>query len=149
MVKLQKLAKLDIISDFINGGLPQEIVMRLDAIWGMTKTIAGEIVNVGQIILTKIWEFVKENQNFAIGVAIGAAIGSLVNLIPFLGQLLSPIAISIGAIIGGVVGERLDRMAKGETVTEKSGIFESAIMLAKKFFQLFSEIFNGLKTYFI
>jgi len=140
--------KLNIFTDFINKGLPQEIITRLDSLWNMTKTISGEIVNVGRIILVKIWEFVQENTNLTIGVAIGVAIGSLVSLVPFLGSFLAPIGMALGALIGGVTGERLDRIAKGEMVSEKSGMIEGSIMVAKKFFKLLADIFNALKSEF-
>lgn len=140
--------KLDIISEFINRGLPIEIVTRLESLWDMTKTIANDIINVGKIILIKIWEFIKENVNMAIGIAIGVAIGSLVALVPFFGPFLAPISMLLGGFIGAVNGEKLDRIAKGEDVSNDSGIIASSIRIAKKFFKLFADIFLALKDYF-
>jgi len=141
--------KLDIISDFINKGLPIEIVTRLESLWDMTKTIADEVVSVGKIIIIKIWEFIKENSNLTIGIAVGVAIGSLINLVPFFGSFLAPICMLIGGIIGGVNGAKLDRIAQGEDIsTNNSGIFENSIYIAKKFFELFADIFISLKDYF-
>ena len=144
--EMMAVDKIDMITDFVNRGLPQVIVNRLNDLWDFTKDIAGEVISIGKIILTKIWEFVKENTNMSIGIVIGVAIGSLVNLIPFLGPLLSPIAIIIGAIVGGTKGEKLDRLARGEVVSDNEGVIDSLIIMAKKFFHLISDIFNTLKT---
>ena len=43
-------------------GVPPEIVTRLEDLWKATKVIAGEVINVGRIIVIKILEFANENQ---------------------------------------------------------------------------------------
>jgi hypothetical protein len=147
--EVAEVEKIDIITQFTNRGLPQEIITRIDYLWDHTKTIAGEVIHIGKIIVIKIWEFVEANPHMAIGVVVGAAVGSLINLIPFIGHLLAPIAMTIGAIYGGVIGHRIDKRKHGIEVTGgKSSLFEDLISMAKVFFQFFAEILNALKEYF-
>lgn len=143
----QQLEWVDIVTLLNNRGAKLELITRLQELWYKTKIIAGEVVNVGRIILIKIWEFIKANPNLVLGVVIGAALGALANLIPFVGPLLAPIAIVIGTTIGALAGHRLDKLEGGETVS--GSMFEDLITLAKRFLQLLADIFVALKdTYF-
>jgi len=137
----------EIAVDLATRKLPLEVVTRLQSLWDTTKIIAGEVITTGRIIVLKIWEFIKENTNMAIGVVIGAAIGALVGLIPFIGPLLAPIAMAIGATVGGLTGGRMDDIAKGVNVTNT--MFEDLISAAKKFYALLAEIFNALKENYL
>ena len=144
---VHNLEWVDIVTLLNNRGAKLELVTRMQELWEKTKIIAGEVVNIGRILVLKIWEFIKANPNLFLGVAIGAAIGALVGLIPFIGQILAPIAIAIGATVGALAGHRLDKIEGGETVT--GSIFEDIITLAKRFFKLLADIFMALKdTYF-
>ena len=138
---------VDIVTMLNNRGAKLELVTRMQELWEKTKIIAGEVVNVGRIIVIKIWEFIKANPNMFLGIAIGAAIGALVGLIPFVGQILAPIAMAIGATVGALAGSRLDAMEHGENYTDS--MFGDLIRVAKKFFQLLADIFMALKdSYF-
>ena len=133
----------EIAIDLATRQLPLEIVTRLESLWDITNAVAGAVVSTGRIIVIKIWEFIKENPNMAIGVVIGAAIGALVNLIPFIGQLLAPLAMAIGATVGGLSGGRMDDIANGVNVSYTT--FEDLISVAKKFYALLADIFNEMK----
>lgn len=122
----QNLEWVDIVTMLNNRGAKLELVTRMQDLWEKTKIIAGEVVNVGRILVMKIWEFIKANPNMFLGIAIGAA---------------------IGATMGALAGHRLDKIEGGETVT--SSMFEDIITLAKHFFQFIADIFMALKdSYF-
>ncbi|MGI9213462.1 MAG: hypothetical protein ACR2HF_13400 [Methylococcaceae bacterium] len=133
----------DIVTLLNNRGAKLELVTRMQELWEKTKIIAGEVVNVGRIIVMKLWEFIRANPNLVLGVAIGAALGALVNLIPFIGPWLAPIAMAIGATMGALAGHRLDKIEGGQTVS--GSMFEDIITLAKRFFQLLGDIFVALR----
>lgn len=143
----QNLDWVDIATLLHNRGARLELVTRLQELWQKTRIIAGEVVNVGRIIVMQVWAFIKANPNLVLGVVVGAALGALVNLIPFIGPLLAPIAIAIGTTIGALAGHRLDKLEGGETVS--GSVMEDIITLAKRFFRLLADIFMALKdTYF-
>ena len=143
------LEKRDFIVRFTNEGLPQEIVLMLDELWDKTKIVGGEVINIGRILLAKIWEFVAANPNMLIGVACGAAVGALANLIPFVGPFLAPTAMAIGAVVGGIWGFQQDRANRGEVIKGGPiGIAENLVAMAKEFFKLFAGIMIALKDYF-
>jgi hypothetical protein len=147
--EVSDVSRIDLITRFTNKGLPQEALTRMDALWDKTKMIAGETIQIGKILLIKIWEFVKEHPNMSIGIVIGAAIGSLVQFVPFIGHLLLPISVALGAVAGGVIGHRLDKKEQGVAVTEGAiGVAEDLIGMAKEFFKFLIEIFNALRLYF-
>ncbi|MCA9232853.1 MAG: hypothetical protein KDA57_19545 [Planctomycetales bacterium] len=129
------------VADLLDKGLPPELVTRLQELWGFTKWLAGEIVNIGKIIIEKITGFVRANPNLAVGIAIGAAVGSLVGMVPFLGPILQPVAMVLGVVIGGATGARMD---KGQ---HPGGLFEIAIALARTFLESLAIIFVAVKRY--
>jgi len=138
-----KLNRMDTIVFLTNMDLPQEVITRIEVLWEKTKVIAGQVVEIGKIIIAEIIRFINENKNLAIGVAMGAAIGVLVNLVPVLGSLLAPLAFAVGAIVGGTLGARLDR--DGDVLSDGyMGIAQEVIIIARKFFELFVDIFNRL-----
>jgi hypothetical protein len=145
-----QMNKLDMITRFTNKDLPQEIVTRLEWLWEETKVVAGEVIQVGKIILMKIWEWVERNPNMVIGMAIGAAVGSLVSLVPFIGPFLAPIGAALGMAIGGLAGTRMDAAQRGENVGSGGiQLAQDVITMAKEFFKLLAAIFLGLKEYFV
>lgn len=144
-----QMNKLDLITRFTNKNLPQEIVTRLEWLWEETKVVAGEVVQIGKIILMKIWEWVERNPNMVIGMAIGGAIGALTSLVPFIGPFLAPIATALGIVIGGLAGTRLGKKMDGQVVGAGGmQLAEDMITMAKEFFKLLAAIFLGLKEYF-
>ncbi len=135
---------VDIVTMLNNRGAKLELVTRMQDLWEKTKIIAGEVVNIGRVILLQIWEFVKTNPNMILGAVIGAAIGALTLLIPFVGQFLAPIAIAIGSTLGALAGHRIDKVLCGEQVS--NSIFEDLITAAKRFFQFIIDIFGALRN---
>jgi hypothetical protein len=143
------LERRDYVVRLTNAGLPQEVVNMLDDWWVMTKEIAGEVINIGKILIQKIWEFVEGHPNMLIGAAVGAAIGALVGLIPFIGPLLAPAGMTIGAFIGAYWGFEGDRENRGEVIKKGPiGVAENLVAMAKDFFKLFAGIMIALKDYF-
>ncbi|WP_295404438.1 hypothetical protein [uncultured Thiocystis sp.] len=124
-------------------GASLELVTRMQDLWEKTKVVGGVLVNIGRVIVLKIWEFMRANSNMVLGTVLGAALGALVNLIPWIGPLLAPIAMTIGITLGMLHGHRLDKLAEGQQVSYS--IIEDLITAAKRFFQLFADIFLALR----
>lgn len=149
--KAENFNVADFITELINKGLPNEMVTRLQLLGSQIKYIGEQSINIGKIILMKLWDFIKENPNLAIGFAIGLGlatlVGMLINLIPWIGTWLSGIVTPIIAVItipiGTLKGHRLDKVAKGEPVSDS--ILEDLITIAKKFWTLIVDIFTALK----
>lgn len=133
----------DLTVQCLNMGMPAELVTRMEQVWATTKEIAGEIVQVGKIIVGKILEFIKANQNLSIGVAIGAAVSVVVGLIPFVGPLIAPLVAYVTVPTGAVVGTKLDG-ADRNVDSIPAAVFDTA----KSFFKLIADIFTALKSYF-
>lgn len=129
---------------FTNAGLPLEVVLRLRELWDATCRIGNKIVRIGKVILMELARFARENPNLAVGVALGAGIGALVSLVPVLGPILTPLATLLGVMVGAVAGSRLDRNAgsAGGAV----GMAQEAIVIARKFFELFASIFSAVSS---
>lgn len=133
----------EVIIPLLNRGIPPEILTRLLQLWEHTKTVAGEIVAVGKIIVRAIVDFLIANPKLTIGLAIGGALASLIAAIPFLGPVLQPFATWISIAYGGGVGASMENGDySGSPIT-------AAIMVAEKFFQLLISIFNGVQSYWI
>lgn len=128
----------DIFIQLSNEGLPAEVITRMEGIWKTTKVISGEVIQIGKIIVLKIFEFIKANIGLALGLAIGAAISAMVGMIPFIGpwlqHLVEPLLLSLSAFMG-------------YTVETGDSPFEAAITLAKNFFKLLAETFNAIQEY--
>jgi len=129
--------------ELLNRNIPTEIVTRLKELWEATKTLAGEVIRIGKIIVQKIVDFVRANPNLVVGLALGAAVSSLVGMVPLIGPALQPIATVIGSIYGAGVGSQMD---SGQPVDP---LVAGAIKLAKEFFELLASIFNAVKEYWI
>ena len=138
--------RIDAITWLTNSGLPQEIITRLDELWEKTKIIGGQIIKIGKIIIVEIFKFIKENPHLAVGIAIGAAVGALTSMIPFFGPILAPLVTAISIVIGGIAGYRLDQGQKPSD--DVIGVTQELILIARKFFELFANIFNTLRTQF-
>lgn len=149
--KAENFNAADFVTELINKGLPNEIVTRLQLLGNQVKYIGKQSINIGKIILMKLWDFINENPNLAVGFAIGLGlatlVGMLINLIPWIGTWLSGIVTPIIAVItipiGTLKGHRLDKVAKGENVSDS--ILEDLITIAKKFWTLIVDIFTAVK----
>lgn len=131
----------EVAAYLLERGVPPEIVTRLVDLWEKTELVAGEIIAVGQIVVTKIVEFVRANPSIAAGMAVGAAFSALMASVPFLGPLLAPFVTPIAVVGGGAVGANLQR---GH---DSGNLVEGVVDLARKFFALLIEIFQGVANY--
>jgi len=121
-------------------GIPPEILTRLQWIWEQTRVVAGEVVEIGKLIVAEIMKFLDANRAIAVGAAIGAAVGALVAMIPFIGPILAPLTAVLGGLYGAGVAAAIQ---KGD----KSGSpFAAAMALAQKFFELFAVIVNSVAS---
>jgi ElaB/YqjD/DUF883 family membrane-anchored ribosome-binding protein len=133
----------EVLTEMLNKGVPAEVLTRMEQLWETTKEIAGEVIQIGKIIVIKILEFVKEHPGLAIGIAVGAAIGALVGLVPFIGPLLQPLGIAVGAMVGGLSGIGLD------SSDEVTSPVRAAIIIAREFFKFFASILNSVRDYWV
>jgi hypothetical protein len=131
----------EVAAHLLDRGVPPELVTRLVDLWEKTELVAGEVIAVGQILVTKVVEFVKANPAIAAGMAVGAAFAALVASIPFLGPLLAPFVTPVAVVGGGAVGANLQRGHDSGTLAE------GVVDLARKFFALLIEIFRGVASY--
>lgn len=128
--------------------LPSEAVIRLKELGSVDKRVGGRVINVGQIVLGKLVEFVKKHPNLSTGVALGAAVTALIGSIPILGPVLAPLALVLGVAVGAVAGQRLD---EGRRPDDGAGLMVVAgdlIEAAKAFFELLIEVFQVLAAEF-
>lgn len=147
-----EMNRLDLITRLTNKGVPQELVTRLQVLWDYTKVVAGEVIQLGKILLMKIWEWVERNPNMLIGMAVGAAVGALTALIPFIGPLIAPFATVFGAIVVGAMGSISDKASREGIATASSAkvvVAQGVVNMAIEFFRLFASILLGLKEYFV
>lgn len=143
--------KDEVFEFFMERNLHKVAIGYITKLWDYTKEIAGSIINIGKIILSKIMDFIIDNKNMAFGAALGAIAGAMltpfVGWIPFLGSALSALTIGGGMLIGAIAGNRMDRADKGEFVdTGVLAVFGDTIEVAKKFLILFIDIFQTLKN---
>jgi hypothetical protein len=147
-----QMNKLDLITRLTNKGVPQEFITRLQVLWDYTKVVAGEVIQLGKILLMKIWEWVERNPQMLLGMAVGAAIGALTALIPFVGPLIAPFATVFGAIVVGSIGSMSDKASRegiAASSSTKVVVAQGVVNMAIEFFRLFASILMGLKEYFV
>jgi hypothetical protein len=125
----------------LNAGIPAEIMTRLENVWKVTQRIAGEVIALGKIIVTCIFEFLRAHPGITVGIALGAAVGALSTGIPLLGPLLAPLVSKISIFYGAGLGA-----AYSDGVLTSDPIV-AAISLANKFFELLREIFLAVSEY--
>jgi len=143
-----ELDPIDMAVRLINKGLSQDVVTHLIKLCDHVKIIAGKVIQIGKIVLMKIWEFIQANPDLTIGIAVGAALCALTHMVPWIGPKITPIVTALGAAFGAVAGYRLDKKGQGKVFD--SGVFGIAadiITLAKKFLKLFSSILIAVTEY--
>jgi hypothetical protein len=121
-------------------GIPPEIMTRLQWVWDQSRVVAGEVVEIGKLIVAEILKFLEQNRALAVGAAIGAAVGALVAMIPLIGPILAPLTASVGAFYGAGVAAAI---RKGDN---SGSPFTAALALAQKFFELFASIVNAVAS---
>ena len=121
----------DVVVDGISGGLPPEVLTRMNDLWEKTQEIGGEVIEVGKIIVMKIIEFIRAHPKLGASLALGAAVYVLAHAIPFIGPLLAPL------------------LAAGTTLYAygKVSSLDESIKLANEFFQLLVDIFNAAASH--
>ena len=112
-------------------------------VFKFTREIEGETIHIGRIIFVKLFDFIKENPNVALGTIVGAVFIAFVSWATPIGGLLSLIATFLSAAIGGY----LDYVNKGgrELNSTLEKVIAGATHTTKEFFKLLSEIFKALK----
>jgi hypothetical protein len=146
-------------------GLPDEIIEILQKVLKITSKVAGTIISIGKIIVTKLIEYVAKHPLQVAGLvvglgatyALGVALSGMFALVPTLphwlgvGPLLTKLAMIIpnlcktvfvpamilSPIVGSVAGEIFDK--------KYPEISESLQQIAKDFFELFAQIINSIK----
>lgn len=146
-------------------GLPDEIIEILQKILKITSKVAGTIISIGKIIVTKLIEYVAKHPlqvaGLAVGLgatyALGVALSGMFALVPTLphlvgvGPLLTKLAMIIPSlcktvfvpamilspIVGSVVGDIFDK--------KYPEVSESLQQIAKDFFEFFAQIINSIK----
>jgi hypothetical protein len=132
----------DLLVEGINRGIPPEVMTRLSEIWEQTRIVAGHVVNIGKIIVLKIFEFLKANPHLTVGAALGAAVAVLVaSAIPFLGALIAPLA----AVVAGLYGAGIAAARAQGVVTDSP--LQAGIALAQAFFEMLLLILDGVTEY--
>ena len=121
-------------------GIPPEILTRLEGVWEQTRKVAGEVVEIGKLIVNEILKFLEANRGMAVGMAIGAAVGALVALVPIIGPILAPLTIVLGALYGAGVSAAI------QSGDQSGSPGAAALALARKFFELFAAIVNAVAS---
>jgi hypothetical protein len=133
----------DIMVEGLALGIPAEVMTRLESLWSVTKTIVGEVIAIGRIIVTQLFAFLRAHPSIAIGVVLGAAVGALTAGIPFIGPLLAPIAASASILSGAAIGATVDAGAPS------SDPLVAVTQLARSFFELLQSIFLAVRDYYL
>jgi len=145
-LNVMELDRIDLITQLTNFGLPQEVITRIGELWEKVQMIGGQAIHIGKIVVAEIMKFIKENKHLAVGLALGAAVGALISMVPFIGPLLAPLATAVSMFVGAIAGYRIDQGRKPNSGV--IGVTQEQIMIAKKFFELFANIFIALKEEF-
>lgn len=113
----------------IERGISRELLTRLRDLWDTTKQVGSELIQVGKIIVIKIFDFLKANPKLGSSLAIGGVVYLLTNSIPGIGPLLAPITGTLAALLAYA----------------KQADLEQTIQLARDFFQLLIDIFKAVE----
>ena len=161
-VALTELVKFDDASFTIkeSNGLVEKIIsgLNLDAstatefrrkmksLLETTQIIGGKLVYIGRIVCIKLWDFICENPNMALGTLVGAIFGLFLSAVPLIGGILALLSTYLGATIGSYI----DQLQKGGTEVDGtlSKVLVGATNATKEFFKLIREILAALKNDF-
>ena len=131
-----------VLVEGLNRGIPTEIMTRLKGIWAATRTISGEVVAVGKIIVSQIFTFLRAHPFITVGIALGAAITSLCASAPLFGTLLAPL---VGKLtIPYFAGAGAAYESTGDLVSDP---LVAAQAFAYKFFELLRNVFVAVTQY--
>lgn len=132
----------DVVVEGLQEGVLPEVLTRLRWLWNETRTVAGEVIHIGRIIVQRIFAFLKAHRHLPIAMALGAAVAYLAaHSIPLVGAMLAPTAALFGGLyVAGVSQVRHDG---GNSLSP----VDAAIALAAQFFKLLLEIVDGAAQY--
>ena len=116
---------------------------KMDTLFETTKIVGGKLIHIGRIVCIKLWDFICENPNMALGTLIGAIFGLFLSAVPLVGGILALLSTFLGATIGSY----LDQLQKGGTEVDGtlSKVLVGATNATKEFFKLIREILAALK----
>lgn len=130
----------------LNASTAAEFRRKMDTLFETTKIIGGKLVYIGRIVCIKLWDFICQNPNMALGTLIGALFGLFLSAVPLIGGILALLSTFLGATIGSY----LDQLQKGGTQVDGtlSKVLVGATNATKEFFKLIREILAALKNDF-
>lgn len=150
--KAEQVNEADFISELVNKGLSGEIIAKLQILFSQVQYIGKQIINVGKIILMKLWEFIEENPLLSITIALGFALVALLSLMvgwipgigPMIVGILGLIIIPRGIYIGASLDKIWIKIKNGEQLGDS--FIEETLEISKKFMTLLVEIFKSVKN---
>ena len=119
----------DFVAYGIERGIPKELLTRLSDLWGATKQVGSELIQIGKIIVIKVFDFLKANPKLGSSLAIGGVVYLMTNTIPGIGPFFAPITGTLAGLLA---------------YTKQADI-DQTIQLAKDFFQLLIDIFKAIE----
>jgi hypothetical protein len=118
----------DVVVEGLQSGIPPELLTRMKELWEQTKNIAGEVIEVGKIVVMKIIDFIRAHPKLGKSLALGAAVYFISHAIPIVGPLLAPLLASVTTIYS----------------LWNRASFDEVVNMAKDFFALIVNIFNAV-----
>lgn len=130
----------------LNASTAAEFRRKMDTLFETTQIIGGKLVYIGRIVCAKLWDFICENPNMALGTLVGAIFGLFLSAVPLIGGILALLSTYLGATIGSYI----DQLQKGGTEVDGtlSKVLVGATNATKEFFKLIREILAALKNDF-
>ena len=141
----KKQSYTDFYFEFADEDWPTEIITRMKDFWEITKVVAGEVIHIGKIILTKVVEFIRANKNLAAGLVLGLILNYFLSGIPYLGSFLLDLVGPIIIFLSGLYGVSMDTTESGDP--KYQSMAAAAIALIRNFMQLVFDIFNAIRDY--
>jgi len=118
----------DVVVEGLRSGILPELLTRMKSLWEQTKEFAGEVIEVGKIVVMQIIEFIRAHPKLGKSLALGAAAYFISHAIPVVGPLLAPLLAAIATIYS----------------LWSQATFDEVVSMAKDFFALIVNIFNAV-----
>ena len=103
-----KVTRTEINDVLLDKGVPHHIAYRITRLRKLVLRIGRTTYRIGQILIRRLLDFLKQHPGFSIGTALGAALGFLSVTVPLIGPFIAPILTLIGAIFGAAIGNAVD-----------------------------------------
>lgn len=104
----QKVTRQEINDALLDRGVPHHIAYRLAKLRKLILRIGRTTYRIGDILLRRLLEFLRQYPGLAIGTALGAALGFLFVSVPIIGPYIAPILTVLGGIFGAAIGHAVD-----------------------------------------